>query len=167
MNAGTSIIATNTKDLLSWARGNSIWTYALDLSCCGVEFQAATSPRYDWERFGASVQADPKNADLLIVAGPVTGPLAQEIRGIYERMLSPKFVISMGSCANTGGIFADHSPTVVCGVDQILPVDVYVPGCPPRPEALIHALIALQTQVFAGRALESEAREAIGVAGDR
>src|SRR5688572_19271376 len=113
MNSGTSIVAANAKDLLSWARGNSLWTYALHLSCCGVEFQAATSPRYDWERFGSTVQADPVNADLLIVAGPVTEILADEIRQIYERMRSPKYVISMGSCANTGGIFSDYSPTVI------------------------------------------------------
>ena len=145
----SAVIAANSKDMLAWARGNSLWTFGLNLSCCGVEFQAAASPRYDWERFGAEIRTEPKNADLLIVAGPVTEALADEIRKIHARMLSPRFVISMGSCANTGGVFA-NSYTVVQGVDKILPVDVYVPGCPPRPEALIHALLALQKRIFTG-----------------
>jgi NADH-quinone oxidoreductase subunit B len=148
MNSG--MIQANSKDLLAWSRGQALWTYSLNISCCGLEFAAATSPRYDWERFGAMVQTDPRNADLLIVAGPLTEAIRKDVLDVYSKLLAPKFVISMGSCANTGGIFAGYSPVVKGGIDEILPVDVYVPGCPPRPEALIHGLLSLQERVVRG-----------------
>lgn len=142
------VIFSSTENLFSWAKGNSLWTFSLGLSCCNLEFMAETIPKYDWERFGALSQNNHKNADLLIVAGPVTKALSSKIKEVYNEMLQPKYVISMGSCANTGGMFSGHSCTVVKGIDTILPVDVYVPGCPPRPEALIHGLLALQRKIF-------------------
>lgn len=141
------IVFTSFGELSGYARASSLWTFALPLSCCGAEFLAATGSRYDWERFGAKVQREPDNADLMIIAGPITPVLAPEVVKLYEAMLTPKYVIAMGACANTGGIFAQHSPSVVGGADTYLPVDVYIPGCPPRPEALIHGLLSLQRRI--------------------
>jgi NADH-quinone oxidoreductase subunit B len=140
-------ILTNRSELFSWARGNSLWTYNLGLSCCGMEFLSATSPRYDWERFGATVKVQASDADLLIIGGPVNHKMAEDIKRIYEQMPDPKYVISMGSCANSGGMFAIDND-ILGGIDKIIPVDIYIPGCPPRPESLIHALIRLQERLF-------------------
>lgn len=145
------LIPTRMRDLKRWATENSLWTYGLALSCCGMEFHSATSPRFDWQRFGSNVRVDPSEADLLIVAGPVNHAMRRELRDLFERMASPKFVISVGSCANTGGMFGEGNYAVVPGVDQIIPVDVYVPGCPPRPESLIHALMRLQERISDGK----------------
>lgn len=143
----SGVVLTSFSELTRFSKANSLWTFALPLSCCAVEFFSAVGSRYDWERFGACIEREPGNADLMIVAGPVTPAMAPEIIALYKAMLSPKYVIAMGSCANTGGIFAPHSEAVAGGVDKYLPVDVFVPGCPPRPEALIHGLIALQNKI--------------------
>lgn len=132
----------------SWATSNSLWTYHLNLSCCGLEFQSALGPRYDWERFGAIVVDDPAIADLLIVDGPVNSASANLVRDVYLKMESPKYVISMGSCANSGGMFVGAKTDVIRGVDTIVPVDIFVPGCPPRPEAMMNALIRLQEKIL-------------------
>lgn len=143
----TATIVTSLSELSRWSINNSLWTFALPLSCCGLEFIAAQGPRYDWERFGALVQRNPANADLLIIAGPITQNSAPIIRKIYDEMLVPKFVIAMGVCANSGGLFAGADSEVLPGVDSVVPVDVYVPGCPPRPEALIHGVLSLQRRL--------------------
>lgn len=131
----------------NWSTSYSLWTYYLNLSCCGLEFQSALGPRYDWERFGAVVVDDPANADLLIIDGPVNETSKSRVLEVYSLMRSPKFVISMGSCANSGGMFASDDSAVLRGVDSIIPVDLFVPGCPPRPEAMINALITLQNKI--------------------
>ncbi len=138
---------TSLQELRSWTQGHSFWIYNGGLSCCTMEVLSVSGPRYDWERFGCISVSDPGNADVLIVAGPVTESMREEVRSAYEKMRSPKFVISVGSCANTGGMFVDLSYTVTHGLESILPVDLYVPGCPPRPEALLHALIGLQKKI--------------------
>ena len=117
------------------------------MSCCGLEFQSALGPRYDWERFGTILVDNPANADLLIVDGPVNKQSKNQVLEVYNLMRSPKFVISMGSCANSGGMFFSEDSSINCGVDSIVPVDIFVPGCPPRPEAMINALITLQNKI--------------------
>ncbi len=131
----------------NWSASYSLWTYHLDLSCCGLEFQSALGPRYDWERFGTILVDNPANADLLIVDGPVNKQSKNQVLEVYNLMRSPKFVISMGSCANSGGMFFSEDSSINCGVDSIVPVDIFVPGCPPRPEAMINALITLQNKI--------------------
>lgn len=140
----------NSDKLKPWAVKSSLWTYNAGLSCCSLEFMSATGPRYDWERFGALPSQHPNEADLLVVSGPLTDLMAEEIKKIYDQMRGPKYVISMGSCANTGGMFTPISAVIKGGVDRVLPVDIYVPGCPPRPEALMHALLRLQEKISAG-----------------
>ncbi len=133
----------------NWSSSYSLWTYYLNLSCCGLEFQSALGPRYDWERFGATIVDDPINADLLIVDGPVNEYSKKIILSAYESMNTPKYVISMGSCANSGGMYLTDESSLVRGVDTIIPVDLFVPGCPPRPEAMINALITIQNMIRA------------------
>lgn len=119
-----------------------------------MEIMAVASPRYDWERFGFIQENSAAEADLLLVAGPLTKALAEQARESYEQMRDPRFVISVGSCANTGGMFLEKSSTVIEGIDKILPVDLFIPGCPPRPEAIIHAMLRLQKKIleFSGSA---------------
>lgn len=130
----------------NWSASFSLWTYYLNLSCCGLEFQSATGPRYDWERFGAVVVPEPQNADLLIVDGPINRVSKKKVLEVYNAMASPKYVISMGSCANSGGMYVGEHKKIL-SVEDIVPVDVFVPGCPPRPEAMINALISLQNKI--------------------
>ena len=143
----SGVIQTNMQKLFAWARCGSLWTYSLGISCCNMEFLSAVSPRFDWERFGSLPLDDYHNADLLLITGPVNKKFAPEILRIYQEMPSPKFVISMGSCANTGGLFREKCSEIIDGVDKIIPVDVYVPGCPPRPEALIFGLMKIQQKI--------------------
>ena len=139
-------LVTSTEDLFQWARTGSLWWMTFGLACCAVEMIHVNMPRYDMERFGVAPRASPRQSDVMIVAGTLCNKMAPALRKVYDQMSAPKYVISMGSCANCGGPYWD-SYSVTKGVDQIIPVDVYVPGCPPRPEALLHGVMQLQRKI--------------------
>lgn len=131
----------------NWARKNSLWSLTFGLSCCAIEMMATAAPRYDLDRFGILFRATPRQADVMIVAGWVSVKMAPFIKRLYDQMPEPKYVVAMGGCASAGGPYRD-SITIVKGVDHIVPVDVYVYGCPPRPENLINGLLKLQEQIM-------------------
>ncbi len=139
----SGVLLTKVEDLLNWGRKNSTWYLLFGTACCAIELMQTGGPRGDLERFGSAPRATPRQADLIIVAGTVTYKMATRIKVLYEQMAEPKYVISMGSCSNCGGLF-QQGYSVLKGIDQVIPVDVYVPGCPPRPEALTEGLIRLQ-----------------------
>ena len=139
-------ITTKQSELVAWARKNSLWPYPFGTACCGIELMSVMGPKYDLARFGAEVvRFSPKQSDLLIVAGTITEKMAPVIKRIYEQMSEPKWVLSMGACASSGGFYRAYH--VVQGIDKYIPVDVYVPGCPPTPEAVLDGIMQLQQKI--------------------
>lgn len=146
LEIGGNVLVTRLDEIVNWARRNSIFPLTFGLACCAIEMMSSAASRFDLARFGMEVfRASPRQADLMIVAGRVSKKMAPVLRQIYDQMPAPKWVVSMGACASCGGIFNNYA--IVQGVDQIVPVDVYVPGCPPSPDALIYALIKLQQKI--------------------
>ena len=147
---GERLITTQVQAVIDWARKNSLWPMPFGTACCAIEMMSMSASRYDIARFGAEVfRGSPRQSDLMIVAGRLSRKMAPALRRIYDQMPEPKWVISMGACASVGGVFDNYA--IVQGVDQVVPVDVFVPGCPPRPEALIYGIVQLQKKIAQGR----------------
>ena len=146
LTSGPRIFRTSLDAIANWARQSSAWPLTFGLACCGIEMMHVSMPRYDQDRLGIIFRASPRQADIMIVAGTVTNKMAPAVRLCYDQMPDPKWVISMGSCANGGGYY-HYSYSVVRGVDRILPVDIYVPGCPPTAEALLYGVFQLQKKM--------------------
>ncbi len=148
-----NILFTTVDKFLNWSKKSSLWYMLFATACCGIELMQTGASRYDLDRFGAVFRATPRQSDLMIVAGTITHKMADRVKKLYAQMPSPKYVIAMGSCANTGGPFYKDSYAVLKGVDRIIPVDVYVPGCPPKPEALIEGIMKLQERIMEKKTL--------------
>ena len=143
------LMLTTVEKAISWAQGSSVWPDTFGLACCAIEMMSIVSARYDVARFGSEVfRASPRQADLLIVSGRVSHKMAAPLRQIYDQMLEPKWVIAMGACSSSGGMFNNYA--ILQGVDRIVPVDIHIPGCPPRPEAVLEGIVRLQEKIKAG-----------------
>ncbi len=143
----SNIIITSLDKAFNWARLSSIWYMQFGLACCAIEMMATAASHYDFDRFGIIPRSSPRQADVMIVAGTVTIKMGPRIKRLYEQMSEPRYVISMGSCATCGGPYWEHGYHVLKGVDRVIPVDVYVPGCPPRPEALLEGFLKLHEKI--------------------
>lgn len=158
---GASVFMASLDGLINWGRSNSIWPLTFATSCCGIEMMAAGAPRHDFARFGIEVyRASPRQADVIVVAGTIVKKMAPVLKRLYDQMAEPKYVIAMGACAISGGPFYYNSYSVIRGVDQVIPVDVYIPGCPPRPEALLYGVMQLQRKIQTKTFIEKEATPA-------
>ena len=146
---GSGFITTSLDKLVNWSRASSMWPMTFGLACCAIEMMATGAARFDLDRMGILFRASPRQADVLIVAGTVTKKMLPVIKTVYEQMPEPRYVIAMGACASSGGIFDTYS--TVQGVDEEIPVDVYIPGCPPRPEGLLYGLMKLQERIRSER----------------
>ena len=158
-----NVITGRIEDLVNWSRARSTWPATFGLACCAIEMMATGAAHYDMARYGMEVfRASPRQADLMIVAGRVSQKMAPVLRTIYDQMVEPKWVISMGVCASSGGMFNNYA--IVQGVDQIVPVDVYAPGCPPGPETLLHAIFTLHDNIESGELLRRRSENGGGAA---
>lgn len=147
---GSSVFVSTLDKLINWGRSNSVWPLTFATSCCGIEMMATGGARHDFARFGIEVyRASPRQADVIVVAGTIVRRMAPVLKRLYDQMADPKYVIAMGACAVSGGPFYYNSYSVIRGVDQVIPVDVYIPGCPPRPEALLYGVMQLQRKIKA------------------
>lgn len=154
-----NVFVTSLENLLNWARLSSLYQMQFGLACCAIEMMAASASDFDIMRFGIIPRATPRQADVMFVAGTVTIKMASRIKRLYDQMAEPRYIISMGSCSNCGGPYWEHGYHVLKGVDRVIPVDVYVPGCPPRPEALLEGIIKLQEKVRKESLVKKSAEE--------
>lgn len=143
---GNGFVTTSLDKLVNWSRSRSLWPMTFGLACCAIEMMATGAARFDLDRMGVLFRASPRQADVIIIAGTVTKKMLPVIKTVYEQMPEPRYVIAMGACASSGGVFDTYS--VVQGIDEHLPVDVYIPGCPPRPEGLLYGLMKLQEKIM-------------------
>jgi NADH-quinone oxidoreductase subunit B len=146
--SGGSVMMTTLDEIVNWGRSNSVWPLTFATSCCGIEMMAAGAARHDFARFGIEVyRATPRQADVIVVAGTIVRKMAPVLKRLYDQMADPKYVIAMGACAVSGGPFFYNTYSVIRGVEHVIPVDVYIPGCPPRPEALLYGVMQLQRKI--------------------